>query len=472
MASESEKTDIVVLGGGPGGYAAAFYAAARGREVTLIDAEASLGGTCLKRGCIPSKAYLHATRMIDEARESAAHGITFGEPKIDLRAMREWKDGVVAKLAGGIDSLAEQRGVKVVRGRGYFQDGGTLRVEDDGGQRYFTFNKAIIATGSRTLLPEMFDLGSERVLTSREALELEEIPEHLLVIGGGYIGLELGTVFARLGSKVTLAEAAEGLMPGADRDLVKMVHAAVEERFQAIHTGTEVKELSTSGHSLKALLARASGDDEEAFFDRALVAVGRRPNSDELGLENTAVERDGDGFIEIDAARLTAERSIYAIGDVVGGEMLAHKATREAVLAVDAICGDRPVTEPLLVPAVVFTEPEMAWVGESEEDARKHCDSVEVVRYDWRASGRALSMGKPSGLTKMVVDGKTARVLGVFIAGHGAGELIAEATLAIEMGATLRDLTEVIHAHPTLSETLKECAESFFGIAAHVAPKS
>jgi len=471
MASETTKTDVVVIGGGPGGYGAAFYAAERGLNVTLLDREGSLGGVCLKRGCIPSKAYLHATQLIEEARRSADRGISFGEPRINCKAMREWKDGVVAKLCDGIEGLAKKRKVNVVYGRGYFQSSDKLRVETEDGQQYFNFKKAIIATGSRSLIPEPFDLGSSRILTSKEALEIDSVPDRLLVIGGGYIGLELGTVFARLGSKVTVAEAMDDLMPGSDPDLVKIISAAISDLFQEVHTGTKVADLSTSGESLKAVLSRKTEDDEatteEVFFDKVLVAVGRRPNSDNLGLENTAVGIDDKSFIEADASRRTQDENIYAIGDVAGGEMLAHKAFREAHIAVDAICGDPPLDEPLLVPAVVFTAPEMAWVGLSEEAAKEAGHSVEVIRYDWRSSGRALSIGQSTGITKMVVDADNERILGVFMAGHGAGELIAEAALAIEMATTVRDLAETIHAHPTFSETLKECAESFFGISPH-----
>ncbi|MFP4353132.1 MAG: dihydrolipoyl dehydrogenase [Puniceicoccaceae bacterium] len=471
MASNTTETDLVVLGAGPGGYAAAFYAAERGLDVALVESERALGGVCLKRGCIPSKAYLHATRQIEEARASGERGITFDEPRIDCQAMRKWKDGVVERLSGGIAGLAKKRKVKVVHGRGYFQDSETLRIETEDGQDYLKFNRAIIATGSRPVVPGVFDLGSSRVLTSKEALELDEVPERLLIIGGGYIGLELGTVYARLGAKVTLAEALDNLMPGTDPDLVAIVHDKVAELFQDIYLNTKVADLSTSGESLKAVFSRKTEDDdeatEEAFFDKVLVAIGRRPNSENLGLENTSVEIDDKGFITADNSGRTADSNIHAIGDVAGGEMLAHKATREAHITVDAICGDRLVNEPLLVPAVVFTEPAMAWVGMSEKAAKEACDSVRIARFDWRASGRALSVGAPRGLTKMIIDGDTERILGVFMVGHGAGELIAEATLAIEMAATVRDLAETIHAHPTFSETLKECAESFFGISPH-----
>lgn len=471
MASDTTKTDLVVIGGGPGGYAAAFYAAERGLNVTLVEREGSLGGVCLKRGCIPSKAYLHATQLIEEARRSADRGISFGEPRIDCKAMREWKDNVIAKLCEGIEGLAEKRNVTVLYGRGYFQSSSQLRVETEDGQQYLDFKKAIIATGSRSLIPEPFDLGSSRILTSKEALETDSVPDRLLVIGGGYIGLELGTVFARLGSKVTVAEAMDDLMPGADTDLVKIISAAIKDLFQEVHTGTKVADLSTSGESLKAVLARKNEDDEETteevFFDNVLVAVGRRPNSDNLGLENTAVGIDEKSFIETDSSRCTKDEKIFAIGDVAGGEMLAHKAFREAYIAVGAICGDPHPDGPLLVPAVVFTAPEMAWVGMDEEAAKEAGHSVEIVRYDWRSSGRALSIGHSTGMTKMVVDADNERILGVFMAGHGAGELIAEAALAIEMAATVRDLAETIHAHPTFSETLKECAESFFGISPH-----
>jgi dihydrolipoamide dehydrogenase len=473
MTSPSEQeTDLVVIGGGPGGYAAAFHAAERGRTVTLVEREPRLGGVCLRQGCIPSKAYLHATRLIGEARASAERGITFDEPRIDCRAMRDWKDGVVDQLSEGIATLAEKRGVRVVHGRGYFQDSHTLRIEHDDGQTYLKFDKAIIATGSRPVIPDAFDLGSSRILTSNEALALDAVPDRLLVIGGGYIGLELGTVYARLGAKVSLVEAEDCLMPGTDPDLVRVVHQSVSDLFQDIHLKTQVDDLATSGESLRATLSRKSGDNsdaetEEAFFDQVLVAVGRQPNSDNLGLDNTRVTTDDQGFIQTGKGNRTEDPDIYVIGDVAGGTLLAHKATREAQTTVEAICGDPPMEEPLLVPAVVFTEPAMAWVGLSEAEARQQGLSVRTARFDWRASGRALSVGASRGLTKLVVDEETERILGAAMVGQDAGELIGEATLAIEMAATVLDLADTIHPHPTFSETLKECAESFFGIATH-----
>jgi len=463
---KKKKTDLVIVGGGPGGYSAAFYAAQRGLDVLLVDREARLGGVCLLRGCIPSKAYLHATSLIEEARFSENRGIHFGEPSIHPPALLEWKQSIVNKMADGLDQLADQRGVEVMQGRGFFEDSKTLRVESEEGQEYFQFKRAIIATGSSAVLPSTFDLGHPKIWTSARALDFEEVPKRLLVVGGGYIGLELSTVYARLGSKVVLAEAMDSLMPGTDPELVKPVAQRLKTLLEDIRLNTKVEQVETSGEQIKTVMG--SGDDaREELYDAVLVAVGRQPNTEGLGLGNTKVKLDDKGFIQTTKDMGTEDKHLFAIGDVIGGEMLAHKATREARMAVQAILGENSLPEDLLVPAIVYTDPEIAWVGLTEEEARQKKIDVAVARFPWSASGRALTYDRGEGLTKLVVDPSTDHLLGVSIVGHEAGKLIAEATVAIEMAATVEDLAMTIHPHPTLSETIMECAEAYFGTATH-----
>lgn len=460
----TRRIELVVLGAGPGGYAAAFRAAEKGMEVLLVDRDPRLGGVCLNHGCIPSKALLHATALIRGARESKERGITFSEPRIHLGKLARWKDSVLEQLGEGIASMARSREVEVLTGRGYFEGSDTLRVETDEGQQLVEFEHAIIAVGSKPVLPKAFDLGNPRIMTSREALRIEEVPDRLLVVGGGYIGMELGTIYARLGSGVVLVEALDRLLAGADPDLVKPVARAAGELFGEIRLGTKVREMATSGKQIKVVMQGDGGDGGEPveeLYDRVLVAVGRRANSADLGLGNTAVETDDKGFIRTDPERRTDDPRIHAIGDVAGGELLAHKASHEARIAVDSIVGESPPATELLVPAVVFTDPELAWVGLSETGAGDKNIAVKVTRLPWSASGRALSVGRTDGLTKLVLDPDNERVLGVGIAGHGAGELIGEAAHAIEMGATAYDLAHTIHPHPTLSETLMEAAQRF-----------
>lgn len=462
------KTELVIVGGGPGGYAAAFYAAAQGKKVLLVEQDDRLGGVCLNRGCIPSKAYLHATKLIDETRGSGKRGVVFASPKIDLKKMRAWKESILDKLGGGIQSLAKARRVTVLHGRGHFEESGTLRVETSDGQKFVNYELAIVAVGSKAVLPKAFDLGNPRIMTSREALDLPEVPGRMLVIGGGYIGMELGTVYAFLGSRIVVAEALDTILAGADPDLVKPVSDAAAKRFEDIRLGVKVKEMATSGKQIKVVMDVAGGKKTvEEKFDRVLISVGRAPNCDDLGLGNTAVKRDDRGFIEVDGNFQTADPGIYAIGDVIGGTMLAHKASREARLAVDAILGQTGGLNRFIVPAVIYTDPEVAWCGLTEQEAKQKKIKVEVAKFPWSASGRALTFDRPDGVTKLVIDPETDRVLGVGIAGHGAAELIAEGVLAIEMGATVEDLAETVHPHPTLSETLMEAAASFYGYSAH-----
>lgn len=465
------QTDIVVVGGGPGGYAAAFFAADMGKQVILVEKDARLGGVCMNRGCIPSKALLNAAHTITAARESAHRGITFGQPTIDVNQLRAWKESIVSKLGQGIASLAKMRGVTVLKGRGYFESSETLRVETDDGQKLVRFETAIVAVGSRPALPAAFDLGNPRVMTSTEALEIPDIPSTLLVIGGGYIGMELGTVYATLGSKVTVIEATENILAGADPDLLRPVVAYARKAFHETRLKSKVKSMATAGHQIR-VVSEYEGKTFEELYDRVLVSVGRAPNSRDLGLENTQAKLDERGFLQVNEQLLTTDPRIYAIGDIAGGILLAHKASKEARIAVEAICGEgKPVNRDYVIPAVVFTDPEIAWVGLTENEARQKNIAIEVAKFPWGASGRALTYDRVDGLTKLILEPETHRILGVGIVGHGAGELIGEGTVAIEMGATAEDLAAIVHPHPTLSETVMEAAEVFFGHATHVFSK-
>lgn len=463
-------TDVVVIGAGPGGYAAAFYAADKGKSVVLVERDARLGGVCLNRGCIPSKALLHAAKLIDEAKESGFRGIHFEPPRIDLAAMRGWKDGVIEKLAGGVRGLAQKRGVTVVHGKAYFEDSKTLRVETAEGQQFVQFGKAIVAVGSKPAMPPAFDLGNPRIMTSTEALEIEQIPERLLVVGGGYIGMELGTVYGALGSAVIVVEALPQVLTGADPDLVRPVLRRAARLFKEVRTSVKVLKMATAGKQIKVDM-EMNGEKREELYDAVLVSVGRAANSAELGLENTQVTRNEKGFITVDKQQRTTDPNILAIGDVVGGVMLAHKASKEARVAVETIAGEESAFENIVIPAVVFTDPEIAWAGLTEAEARAANRTVEVAKFPWTASGRALSFDRTDGLTKLIIDPATERILGVGIVGAGAGELIGEAVLAIEMGATAFDLSQSVHPHPTLSETLMESAEAFYGHATHIISK-
>lgn len=463
---EPLKSEIVVLGAGPGGYAAAFYAADKGHKVILVEQQKRLGGVCLNHGCIPSKALLHATQLVREARISSARGISFGEPRIDLARMRAWKDSILDKLAQGIAGLAQRRGVEVFQGRGHFEASQTLRVETQDGQKFINYEKAILAVGSKPAMPSAFDLGNKRVMTSTEALDLEEIPNELLVVGGGYIGMEMGTVYASLGSKVTLVELLDSLLLGADPDLVRPVTRYAQEAFKETRLKTKVLKMATSGKQIKVTMESEKQRREE-LYDRVLVCVGRAPNCNDLGLQNTKVETDDNGFAKVNDQQQTSDPAIYAIGDVAGGAMLAHKAAKEAKVAVDSITGEASSSAGVIIPAVVFTDPEVAWCGLTETEAKEKGIQVEVAKFPWAASGRALTLDRPDGTTKLIIEPETERILGVGIVGVGAGELISEGVLAVEMGATARDLANSVHPHPTLSETLMECAEVFYGYPTH-----
>src|SRR6266850_1994779 len=425
---EPTKTEIVVVGAGPGGYAAAFYAADKGKKVILVEKYKRLGGVCLNRGCIPSKALLHATQVLGQAKESAHRGITFGEPKVELDKLRAWKESILQKLSSGIAAIASKRGVDVIYGRGYFEDSKTMRIESEAGQRFVTFDHAIIAVGSKPALPKAFDLGNPRVMTSTEALEIEEVPKELLIVGGGYIGMELGTVYASLGSSVVVVEALESILAGADPDLVRPVAKYAEKAFKEVRLKTKVAKMATAGKQIKVTID-ANGELKDELYDRVLVSVGRLPNFADLGLENTKVEQDEKGFIKVNSRMQTADPSIYAIGDIVGGVLLAHKASKEARIAVEVLTGEESAFEEIIIPAVVFTDPEVAWCGLTEAEAKEKGREVQVAKFPWAASGRALTFDRTDGLTKLIVDPGSERILGVGIVGYGAGELISEGVL-------------------------------------------
>lgn len=464
----NQATDVAVIGGGPGGYVAAFYAADLGKQVTLVDSASDPGGVCLYRGCIPSKALLHAARLIEESRHAGALGIEFGEPRIALDRLRAWKESVVRTLTGGLGQIARQRAVRYVQGQASLADARTVLVAGSRETERITCQHLILATGSLPASVPGLSIDSPRVLDSTSALELADVPKTLLVVGGGYIGLELGTVYSALGSKVTVVEMTSGLLPGVDRDLAGILSKRMEKICEAILLETKVVEMTDDNERVRVRFEGPNAPKIPQAFDKVLVAVGRKPNSGIQGLETTKVEVDQRGFIRVDGQRRTAEPSIFAIGDVVGEPMLAHKAFHEARVAVEAITGRMTVFDPRAIPAVVFTDPELAWCGLTETEAQEENRPVELAKFPWSASGRAITLDRTDGLTKLVLDPETERILGVGIVGPGAGELIAEGVLAIEMGAEVSDLKLVIHPHPTLSETLMESAEVFFGQSSHV----
>jgi len=451
---------IVVLGGGPGGYAAAFFAADKGMDVTLIDAGNKPGGVCLHRGCIPSKALLHIAHLINETQEAKAWGIDFGDPKIDLDGVRKWKNQVINKMATGLSQLCKQRKVEFVSGKGVFKNSNTIEVNE----KSFSFDHCILATGSRPTQP--FN-DTTNVIDSTGALELENIPKRLLVIGGGYIGLEMGSVYAALGSQVTIVEMMENILTGVDRDLVRPLQHRIKSQFEAIHLNTKVTNIKKAGSEVSVTLENESGNNQKVF-DQVLVSIGRRPNTEDLGLENTKLKLDDKGFVIADSQQKTADPTISAIGDVIGGAMLAHKAAHEAKVAVEVLTGEESDFKSRVIPAVVFTDPEIAWAGLTEIEAEKQGLKVSIAKFPWGASGRAQTLGRVEGMTKLIIDPGSERILGVGLTGVGAGELIAEGVLAIETGAKAKDLALSIHPHPTLSETLMEAAEVFYGAATHI----
>jgi dihydrolipoamide dehydrogenase len=463
-----KKTQIAVIGAGPGGYAAAFLAADMGMTVTLVDPAENPGGVCLYRGCIPSKSLLHVARLITEAAGAHAWGVSFGKPKIDIGKMRSWKSDVVGALTGGLGRLVTQRKIDHVRAIAGFLDDRSLTLTDgEGKTSTLSFEQAILATGSRASQIPMFPADSDRIWNSTKALDLKTVPKTLLVVGGGYIGLELGSVYAAIGSKVTVVEKLPHLLSGVDRDLVRFLHKGLAERFDSILLNTTVTEAKIQKNGVKVTFREQDEKPQTRLFQQVLVAVGRRPNTDGLGLSKLGVTLNEAGFVRIDAHCRTTAEGIYAIGDVAGQPMLAHKAAYEARIAVENIAGKNVLADPAAIPAVVFTDPEIAWTGLSESAAKEKGIAVEVTRFPWAASGRAVTLGRSDGLTKLIIDPDAERLLGVGIVGPGAGELIAEATLALEMGANTTDVGLTIHPHPTLSETFKEAADIFHGTATH-----
>ncbi len=462
------SVQLVVVGAGPGGYAAAFLAADLGLGVALVDPEANPGGVCVYRGCIPSKALLHVAKLLDESRHARAWGVDFGEPKIDLAKLRAFKDNIVKKNTSGTGQLVRVRKVRYLQGWAEIVDAHTLRVKlASGGEESVQFEHAILATGSTPAIPPMLKVDDPRVMDSTSALDMPDIPKSLLVVGGGYIGLELGSVYAALGSAVTVVEMTAGLLPGADRDLVDVLAKRVGQVMKSVRLETKVVQVKPEANGVRVAF-EGSVEPKEQAFDRVLVSVGRRPNSKIPGLERTHVQVDQRGFIMVDGQRRTHEPSIFAIGDVVGEPMLAHKASHEGRVAVEVMAGENVAFAPRAIPAVVFTDPELAWAGLTEAQAKQDNSPVTVAKFPWGASGRAATLDRTDGLTKLILDPESERLLGVGLVGPGAGELIAEGVLAIEMGANATDLKLTIHPHPTLSETLMESAEVFFGQATHV----
>lgn len=462
-------TQLLVLGGGPGGYAAAFLAADHGFSVTLVEARERPGGTCLHVGCIPSKAVLHAAKLITDARDAEHVGLTFAPPKIDINGVRTHWQKVVDGLSKNLVGMAKARKVNLVRGVGRFLDPHTVQIE---GGDSIKFEQAIIATGSLPSKPPIFDLKTPRIMDSTGALKLEELPARLLVVGGGYIGLEMGYVYAALGSKVTVVEMTEGLLPGVDRDLVKPLQDRFTKTklFESILLKTKVTKVEEVKDGLKATLEAPDGKASEHVFERVLVSVGRRPNSRDVGLDKAGVEVDERGFVKVDAQRRTNVPHLFAIGDVAGEPMLAHKATYEGRVVAEVLAGEPTVYDARAVPAVVFTDPEIAWCGLTETEAAKQGKEVKVQKYPWSWSGRAMTLGRTEGLTKLIIDPETERVLGLGIVGAGAGEMLGEGMLAIEMAGSARDVAMTMHAHPTLLETIGEAAEAYYGGTPHQLP--
>ncbi|OGX07376.1 MAG: dihydrolipoyl dehydrogenase [Omnitrophica WOR_2 bacterium GWA2_47_8] len=462
----NNHSQLIVIGGGPGGYAAAFLAADLGLKVTLVDMEKNPGGVCLFRGCIPSKALLHIARILCESREAKELGIEFASPKIDINKVRAWKDSVVTRLTGGVGQMAKLRKVAFIQGQAKFIDSNSVKIKKaDGSEMTLAFDHAILATGSFPIsLP--FAPKSARVLDSTTALELADVPQRLLVVGGGYIGMELGTVYRELGSKVSVVEMTPGLLPGCDRDLAAVLEKRVTPLFESIKLNTKVVKMDDTGKGI-AVTFEQDGKQTKEDYDKVLVSIGRKPNSQNLGLENTKVKLNERGFAVVNAQRQTTDPKIYAIGDIAGEPMLAHKASHEGRTAAEAIAGHKVAFEPNAIPAVVFTDPEIAWCGLTETEAKNKGREVEVVKFPWGASGRAVTLNRIDGLTKLIIDPATQRVLGMGIVGVGAGELIAEGVLAVEMGAVAADIKLSIHPHPTLTETIMETAETFFGQSTH-----
>lgn len=465
---ERIETEVAVIGAGPGGYPAAFALADRGKKVTLIDPEINPGGVCLYRGCIPSKALLHAAKVAEEARDAADFGLSYAEPEIDPGKLFSWKDEVVSKLTGGLRTLVRARKIDYLRGRASFASSGALRVVTASGEeKEVLFENAVISTGSVPRRIPGADFTSPNVVDSDGALSMGEIPKTLLVVGGGYIGLELGTFFSSLGAEVTVVEMLPGLVQGVDRDLASVLKKRLDKKFRSVMLKTKLVSISELDGEVQVMF-EADGKNFREKYEKVLISVGRVPFTEGLGLENTRVAVDAGGFIETDSQRRTADPAIFAIGDVAGEPMLAHKATYEGRIVAEVITGAKTQYDPRAVPAVIFTDPEIAWCGVTESEARESGMEVDVSKFPWAASGRALTLNRTDGLTKIIAHRGTKRVVGVGIVGTQAGELISEAVVAIEMGATTEDISFSIHPHPTLTETIMEAAEGIYGASTHL----
>jgi len=467
MGELEQETEVLVIGSGPGGYAAAFRAADLGLDVTMVDPAPRPGGVCLYKGCIPSKTFLFLSELIHDAARAENMGIIFGKPRIDLKNLREWKGKVIDSMANGLVSLSKRRGVQLLQGRAQFETSQTARILDSEISR-IKFRHAIIATGSHPIaFPGTEYKAGGRIMSSSGALALADLPQNLLIIGGGYVGLELGTVYAALGSQVSLVELEDRLLAGVDADLVQTLHQRLNSLFKTINLQTKVVSMKESKNGVDVIL-QGRVEEAEQHFDRVLVAIGRKASSQNIGLENTGVELDEKGFIKVNDRQRTADERIFAVGDVVGGMMLAHKASREGKVAAEVIAGEPAAFDSRAIPAVVYTDPQIAWCGLTEEEARQKKIAIKVQRFPWKFSGRAATMGAAEGLTKIIVDPETGRILGVGIAGRNTEGLISEGVLAIEMGALAEDMALSIHPHPTLSETEGEAAELYLGSATHI----
>ncbi|MDQ3019605.1 MAG: dihydrolipoyl dehydrogenase [Bacteroidota bacterium] len=464
-----EKKQLIVIGAGPGGYAAAFLAADIGIVTTLIDSETNPGGVCLYRGCIPSKALLHVAKVISESAEAKIFGVEYLNPKIDLKKMNSWKDDVVTKLTSGLGQLSKQRKIEYIKGSAKFVDSNSIEVTKENKEKeILNFENAVIASGSVPSKIPALSIDSPKILDSTSALNIGDVPKSMLVIGGGYIGLELGTVYATLGTKITVVEMLPRLLNGADPDLVSVLSKRLTLLFDAIMLNTKVTGMEEVNDGIKVFFEDDKSQKSEKIFDKVLISIGRKPNTKNLALENTRVEIDEKGFIKVDEQLRTTEKNIFAIGDVAGEPMLAHKASHEGRAAVEVIAGHDVSFRPKAIPSVVFTDPEIAWCGLTETEAKKNNMDITIAKFPWAASGRAMTIGNTNGLTKLVIDTETERILGVGIVGPGAGDLISEGVLAIEMGANAADIKLTIHPHPTLSETIMESAEVFFGQSTHI----
>ncbi len=464
------QAEVVVLGAGPGGYTAAFRAADLGKKTVLIERHTSLGGVCLNVGCIPSKALLHAADVINEAAEMEHMGISFGKPKVDLDKLRAGKDKVVDRLTGGLAALAKQRKVEVVSGWGQFESSNRIVVDTDKGKVIVGFEHAIIACGSRPVEIPGFPNDDPRLINSTGALALEDVPKKMLVVGGGIIGLEMGTVYSTLGSQIDVVELQPSLIPGCDADLVRPLQKRLKSKFSTIMLETKVTEIKAQKGGLKVTFEGKNAPDKALTYDKVLVAVGRQPNGKLVGAENAGVNVDERGFIAVDQHMCTNVPNIFAIGDVVGNPMLAHKATHEAKVAAETIAGQHALFDPLTIPSVAYTDPEVAWMGLTETEAKAEGIDYEKAAFPWAASGRALGIGREEGLTKLLFDPKTKRILGAGIVGVNAGELIGETVLALEMGADAEDIGLTIHPHPTLNETICFAAEMAEGSITDLMP--